>query len=91
MDWCILFFLGENIFLYILVFQERIKDLNKQADAFIESDVLDTEDIKHTKTSINERYERVVTLAEHRRARLDEANTLHQFFRDIDDEEAWIK
>ena len=36
-------------------------------------------------------YFRVRTLTAHRRARLDEANTLHQFFRDIDDEEAWIK
>jgi len=34
---------------------------------------------------------RVKTLAAHRRARLNEAQTLHQFFRDIDDEEAWIK
>jgi len=33
----------------------------------------------------------VKTLAAHRRARLNEAQTLHQFFRDIDDEEAWIK
>ena len=31
------------------------------------------------------------TLAAHRGNRLNEANTLHQFFRDIDDEEAWIK
>ena len=35
--------------------------------------------------------DRVKTLAAHRRARLNEAQTLHQFFRDIDDEEAWIK
>ena len=33
----------------------------------------------------------MATLTTHRKARLDEANTLHQFFRDIDDEEAWIK
>ena len=37
------------------------------------------------------RYERVKDLAASRRQKLDEANTLHQFFRDIDDEEAWIK
>ena len=68
-----------------------MRDLNEQADAFINSGVLDTESIKEKKQTINERYERVTTLAAHRRARLDEANTLHQFFRDIDDEEAWIK
>ena len=30
-------------------------------------------------------------MAIHRRNRLSEANTMHQFLRDIDDEEAWIK
>merc|ERR1719334_1559178 len=63
--------------------QDRIKDLNDQADSFIESGVLDTDAIKEKKASINERYERVATLAEH--------NTLQQFFRDMDDEQAWIK
>ena len=71
--------------------QDRVRDLNEQADAFINSGVLDTESIKEKKQSINERYENVRSLANHRRSRLDEANTLHQFFRDIDDEEAWIK
>ena len=36
--------------------------------------------------SINERYERIKNLAAHRQARLNEAMTLHQFFRDIADE-----
>jgi spectrin alpha len=70
---------------------DRMKDLNDRADAFIDSGMWDTENIKEKKQSINERYERVKTLAAHRRARLNEAQTLHQFFRDIDDEEAWIK
>ncbi|KAI0240930.1 Spectrin alpha chain [Lamellibrachia satsuma] len=71
--------------------EERISDLNEQADVFIDSGVLDTETIKEKKRSINERYDRVKTLGTHRGARLNEANTLYQFFRDIDDEEAWIK
>ncbi|ESO09912.1 hypothetical protein HELRODRAFT_156368 [Helobdella robusta] len=70
---------------------DRVKDLNDQADAFIDTGMWDTENIKEKKQSINERYERVRTLAAHRRTRLNEAQTLHQFFRDIDDEEAWIK
>lgn len=37
------------------------------------------------------RYNNVCDSANDRRSKLDEANTLHQFFRDIDDEEAWIK
>ena len=38
--------------------EDRIKDLNEQADAFIESGMWDTESIKDKKQSINERYER---------------------------------
>ena len=38
--------------------EERIGDLNQQADVFIDSGVLDTESIEEKKRSINERYER---------------------------------
>jgi spectrin alpha len=71
--------------------EERVKDLNARADAFIDGNIGDVEGIKEKKQSINERYERVKTLAAHRQARLDEAYRLRQFFRDIDDEEAWIR
>ena len=47
--------------------------------------------IQEKRQSINERYERIKNLAAHRQARLNEAMTLHQFFRDIADEESWIK
>lgn len=42
--------------------EERISDLNEQADVFIDSGVLDTESIKEKKRSINERYVRCVFL-----------------------------
>lgn len=71
--------------------EERVKDLNQQADDFIDSGMWDTEGIQQKKHEINERYERVSTLSTHRRVRLNEANTMHQFLRDIDDEEAWIR
>ena len=71
--------------------EDRVRDLNDQANSFIDSGVLDTDAIREKKQSINERYERVQNLTSHRKQRLDEANTLHQFLRDIDDEEAWIK
>ena len=38
--------------------EDRVNDLNSQADSFIESGVLDTDSIKEKKHSINERYER---------------------------------
>ncbi|XP_072162112.1 spectrin alpha chain [Bemisia tabaci] len=71
--------------------EDRIKDMNSQADSLIESGQFDTGSIQEKRQSINERYERIANLAAHRQARLNEANTLHQFFRDIADEESWIK
>lgn len=68
-----------------------VLDMNKQADSLIDSQQFDTASIQERRQSINERYERVHNLASHRQARLNEANTLHQFFRDIADEESWIK
>lgn len=71
--------------------EDRIKDMNDQADSLIDSGQFDTANIQEKRQSINERYERIKNLAAHRQARLNEANTLHQFFRDIADEESWIK
>lgn len=65
--------------------------MNGQADALVSSGQFDSAGIGSRRAAINERFERVRNLAAHRRARLHEANTLHQFFRDIADEESWIK
>ncbi|XP_050663567.1 spectrin alpha chain isoform X2 [Leptidea sinapis] len=71
--------------------EDRIKDMNAQADALVSSGQFDSAGIGSRREAINERFERVRSLAAHRRARLHEANTLQQFFRDIADEESWIK
>ncbi|CAH2100408.1 unnamed protein product [Euphydryas editha] len=71
--------------------EDRINDMNAQADALVSSGQFDSAGIGSRRAAINERFERVRALAAHRRARLHEANTLHQFFRDIADEESWIK
>ncbi|CAH0722167.1 unnamed protein product, partial [Brenthis ino] len=71
--------------------EDRINDMNAQADALVSSGQFDSAGIGSRREAINERFERVRALAAHRRARLHEANTLHQFFRDIADEESWIK
>ena len=60
---------------------DRIKDMNDQADSLIESGQFDSSNIQEKRLSINERYERIKNLAAHRQSRLNEANTLHQFFR----------
>lgn len=71
--------------------EERIKDMNALSDSLVESGQFDSATIQEKRASINERYERVRTLAAYRRTRLNEAYTLHQFFRDIADEESYIK
>lgn len=71
--------------------EDRIKDLNSQADQFIDGGVWDAESLEVRKRTINERYDKIKECAIIRRNRLNEANTMHQFLRDIDDEEAWIK
>jgi spectrin alpha len=75
----------------ILSHEDRIKDMNEQADSLISSEQFDTQDIEEKRTSINQRYNQVQGLAADRQSRLNEAITLHQFFRDIADEESWIK
>lgn len=70
---------------------ERIKLMNNLADSLVQSGQFDSDSINDKRQSINERYERLVNLADYRRNKLNEASTLYQFFRDIVDEESWIK
>lgn len=71
--------------------EDRIKDMNNLADSLIQSGQFDSDSVQGKRQSINERYERLANLAKYRRSRLNEASTLHQFFRDMVDEESWIK
>merc|ERR1719187_836486 len=75
----------------IIAHEDRIKDINEQAESLVESGQFDSADIRDKKNNISERYKHIQDLAAHRQALLNEANTLHQFFRDIADEESWIK
>ena len=44
--------------LFVHVIQDRIKDLNSQADQFVEAQVWEAESINERKRTINERYEK---------------------------------
>jgi spectrin alpha len=65
--------------------------MNNQGASLISSEQFDMKDIEEKKNSINQRYEKVKDKAALRQSLLNEANTMHQFFRDIADEESWIK
>lgn len=71
--------------------EDRIKDMNNLADSLIQSGQFDSDSVQGKRQSINERYERLANLSAYRRDKLNEASTLHQFFRDMVDEESWIK
>ena len=75
----------------IMSHEDRIKDMNEQAESLIKSKQFDESEIDGKRNDINQRYKHIQDLAAHRQSLLNEANTLHQFFRDIADEESWIK
>ena len=65
--------------------------MNEQADSLVDSDQFDSADIQNKRDNISKRYRHIQDLAAHRQAQLNEANTVHHFFRDIADEKPWIK
>ncbi|CAJ0583549.1 unnamed protein product, partial [Mesorhabditis spiculigera] len=71
--------------------QDRVNEMNQQADSLLQSDQFSNQQIDERRRAINERYDRVNALAKERRDKLNKALNMHQFFRDIDDEESWIK
>lgn len=71
--------------------QDRLKDLNGQADSLMASNAFDTSQVKEKRDAVNGRFAKIKSMAAGRRAKLNESHRLHQFFRDLDDEESWIK
>lgn len=71
--------------------ESAVIDLNKTADEFIENNMFDVENIKETRNTINDRFEKVRNQGDVRRQRLQEASTVHQFIRDLEDEEAQLR
>ncbi|CAH8834837.1 unnamed protein product [Trichobilharzia szidati] len=71
--------------------EDRIKELDARADEFIKSGAWDADMVRERKKMINERYEKIRALSENRAVTLGKAKRLHDFYRNIDDEEAWIR
>ncbi|VDN60745.1 unnamed protein product [Dracunculus medinensis] len=70
---------------------DRVAEMNTQADNLLENEQFDRPEINNRRKIINDRYENVKKMANLRRDNLNKAITVHQFLRDIDDEESWIK
>ncbi|XP_057674298.1 spectrin alpha chain, non-erythrocytic 1 isoform X4 [Corythoichthys intestinalis] len=71
--------------------EDRLKDLNGQADSLMVSSAFDTSQVKDKRDAVNGRFNKIKSMAASRHAKLNESHRLHQFFRDLDDEESWIK
>eukprot|EP00117_Sycon_ciliatum_P010415 scpid4432/ scgid12327/ Spectrin alpha chain, brain; Alpha-II spectrin; Fodrin alpha chain; Spectrin, non-erythroid alpha chain len=75
----------------ITAHEAKIGDLNSQAQNFVREGHFDAVGIQSKQEQINERYAQLQVLAEARKKKLNDSHILQQFFRDISDEEAWIK
>lgn len=71
--------------------EDRIRELDARADEFIKSGAWDAEMVQERKKMIHERYEKIRALSENRAVTLGKAKRLHDFYRNMDDEEAWIR
>ncbi|KAL5964977.1 Spectrin alpha chain [Taenia solium] len=71
--------------------EDRISELNARADELYAAGAIDADTIKERKRWINERYEKIRALSENRAITLGKAKCLHDFYRNLDDEEAWIR
>lgn len=75
----------------IVAHQDRVGEMNEQADSLLENDQFQGQQIAERRKLIADRYDGVKKMATDRRDKLSKALNVHQFFRDIDDEESWIK
>lgn len=68
-----------------------MSDLNTQAQKFIDEQHFDAESIREKQRSVNERYAQLKQLAAGRRSQLHDSMQLQELYRDMDEEEAWIR
>ena len=71
--------------------EERITTLTNQCKHFIEIEHFDAVKITEKHETIVKRFEKITVMRTTRRTKLEQSLALHQFYRDIDDEESWIK
>merc|ERR1719295_2003517 len=56
--------------------EDRMADMNEQAESLISSEQFDVQDIQEKRSSLNDRFASIKELADARASRLTEANTL---------------
>ncbi|XP_048586984.1 spectrin alpha chain, non-erythrocytic 1 isoform X2 [Nematostella vectensis] len=75
----------------IAAHEDRITVLETQTQHFAEVGHFDADALQEKSKGIKDRYDKVKDMAANRSDKLAESNALHTFYRDVDDEESWIK
>ena len=68
-----------------------MSDLNTQAQKFVDEQHFDAESIREKQFNVNERYAQLKELAARRRSQLSDSLQLQELYRDMDEEEVWIR
>ncbi|XP_063713105.1 spectrin alpha chain-like isoform X2 [Symsagittifera roscoffensis] len=71
--------------------RDRVEGVYRQCKKFTEAKHFDTPNIKHKQEEVQRRYVDLRDPMKKRKAKLEDAMRLHQLFRDIEDEESWIR
>jgi len=71
--------------------QERVDGVRIASDQFSQAGHFDKDNIKAKEVALVERYQSLLKPAESRKGRLNESLAVQQLFRDVEDEEAWIR
>jgi len=73
------------------VFQDRIDSTAQAADQFVAAGHFDADNIKSKQVQLADRYRALHDPMQARRQKLRDALRLQQFYRDVEDEEDWIR
>jgi len=71
--------------------QDRIDGITQAADQFVDAGHFDADNIKQKQQQLMDRYQALQDPMHARRLKLRDALRLQQFFRDVEDEEDWIR
>merc|ERR1719412_1598101 len=71
--------------------QDRVDGVKIASDQFLQSGHFDSENIKAKEASLSQRYSGLLGPANMRKQRLMDSLAVQQLFRDVEDEEAWIR
>ena len=71
--------------------QDRIDGITQAADQFVDAGHFDADNIKAKQQQLVERYQALQDPMHARRLKLRDALRLQQFYRDVEDEDDWIR